>query len=246
MSIICTTYTPEAIVMAADSRVSVNMNYQSKNDSSKSITHIFPMSDNVQKVFLLKKVQVGISAVSGFADNTNKMISQYIDEFEKEAVRTGDSILDVAEKLSSRLQGGVTCHVAGYDGGEPFFYSVTGSECKRLNVKNTNIEYGITWSGEVSILQKLMMADPKLAVDFKTFSVTDTVEFTEFLINTVIGVQRFEMKPKTCGGAVDLLVLRRDGAFWHKHKVYDRRFMEIPQAQRSNMYITDQNGNTIN
>ena len=63
MSIICTTYVPDGIVLAADSRLSVNMNLINKDNSAKQITHIFPAPDNLQTVFLLN-ISVYIQIIS--------------------------------------------------------------------------------------------------------------------------------------------------------------------------------------
>ena len=251
MSIICTTYTPEAIVMAADSRVSVNMNFQNKEDAQKSFTQIFPMSDNTQKIFLLRKTQVGISAISGLSGALNQTIEQFVHNFERKVIKEGDSVFDVAEKLRMTMKNEnasekAVCHVAGYDGNEPFFYSVSSEKSKRINMQNAELEYGITWSGEIATLQKLFMTEPKLSIDIKALSVADTVEFTEFLMDTVIKLQKFEMKPKVCGGPVDVLLLTRDGAMWCKHKLFGREFIEMPKNKASGYYVTDAEGNTIN
>ena len=99
MSIICTTYVPDGIVLAADSRLSVNMNLINKDNSAKQITHIFPATDNMQKVFLLRKVQAGISVISAMPTIDNDTVSEFIRKFEEKTVKEGDSIFDIATKL---------------------------------------------------------------------------------------------------------------------------------------------------
>lgn len=248
MSIICTTYVPEGIVLAADSRLSLNMNFVNKEDNSKTLTHIFPMSDHAQKIVLLNKVQAGI-AVGGNTVLDNMTIPNYIRDFEMREVNDFDSVCDIADKLCAKTEKfgkAITIHVAGYNENEPFFYSISNGECKRLNIKGFDIQYGITWSGEVSTLQKLMMTEPKLALDFKVFPILDAVEFTEFLVNTAIKLQQFEMKPKTCGGPIDILVLTPDGAVWYQHKLFDRTFIPSPLSQRSGIKFGKNNSQTIN
>lgn len=249
MSIICTTYVPDGIVLAADSRLSVNMNLINKDNSAKQITHIFPATDNMQKVFLLRKVQAGISVISAMPTIDNDTVSEFIRKFEEKTVKEGDSIFDIATKLfdaTKQYTKLLTFHVAGYDGGEPFFYSVSSEGCKRLNVQNTAIQYGVTWSGEVATVQKLMMTEPKMVFDFKNFQLADAIDFTDFLMNTAISAQRFEMKPKTCGGPVDVLVLTKDGALWYRHKLFDNRYIEMPESQKSGCYISNKGGDTVN
>lgn len=250
MSIICTAYTSDSIIMAADSRATLNMSFQNKEDASKNFTHIFPFSDNVEKVFLLRKVQVGISVAGVMGRSGNKSMAQILREFEKKSLREGDSIFDVADKLynMTNKEGEAlpVCHVAGYDGDEPFCFSVSKEGSKRMNSKDAKLQQGITWSGEVAILQKLIMTDPKPTLDFRTISTKDAIEFTEFLIETAIKMQRFDMKPKPCGGPIDILILKPEGAMWYKHKLYDRTFIEMPKAQRLGVYIADSESNTIN
>ena len=246
MSIICTTYTPGGVVMGADSRVTVNMQLTNTQDPSQHMTHSFPVSDNANKVFLLNKVQVGISAVSvGIGDNVQG-VEQFIRDFEKNTVRSSDGIDAVAEKLQGCISNGSTYHIAGYEGTEQFFYSVSRNECKRLNMKAGALQYGVTCSGEAMAFQKIMGTEPKAALNFKAFSVLDAADFTEFIIRTTIDLQKFEMKPKTCGGAIDLLILTPEGAFWKSHKIYDSSFIPMPSSQRTSWNVTDKNGNPIN
>lgn len=246
MSIICTTYTPDGIVMGADSRVTVNMNLTNTQDKNQHMMHTFTMSDNAQKVFLLSKVQAGISAVSPAIGDDIQGLSTFIRNFEKNEINPTDGIDIIAEKLQRQITNAATFHLAGYEGSEQYFYSITKNECKRLNINGGTIQHGITCSGEAYAFQKIMGTDPKPALNFKAYSVHDAADLTEFIINTTVGLLRFEMKPKTCGGAVDLLVLTPDGAFWKKHKFMDSSFIPMPASQRSSVYITDKNGNTVN
>ena len=249
MSLICTTYIPEGIVLAADSRMTVNMNVINKESPDKSITHIFTASDNSQKVFLLKKVQVGLSIIGGIHAIDDKPIPEFISDFERYEISDKDSIHRIADKLSNiskRFPNMLTIHLAGYEAGEPVFYSIQGEKCSRLNKKGDNIQYGITWSGEAGLIQKMMMAEPKMIIDFKNFNINDCVDFSDFLISTVINSQRFELKPKTCGGPIDILILTRDGAQWYRHKRFDNHFIPIPSSQSCDSYMVDKNGNPIN
>ena len=85
-----------------------------------------------------------------------------------------------------------------------------------------------------------------MVFDFKNFQLADAIDFTDFLMNTAISAQRFEMKPKTCGGPVDVLVLTKDGALWYRHKLFDNRFIEMPESQKSGCYISNKGGDTVN
>ena len=40
------------------------------------------------------------------------------------------------------------------------------------------------------------------------------------------------MKPATCGGDIDILVLTKDDSFWFRHKVYKPEDKPIPMAEK--------------
>ena len=77
MSIICSIYVPEGIVMAADSRMTVTAVHG--GDKPKEL--VFSISDNAQKIVLLNKVKVGIASC-GNAVLDGKTISDYLRIFE--------------------------------------------------------------------------------------------------------------------------------------------------------------------
>lgn len=220
MSIMCTVYVPEGIVMAADSRMTGNIAVKTP-DGRMQQQGMFSISDNAQKIFLLSKVKVGISSC-GSAILENKTVSDYLRIFEIEEVTQEDTVTDVAKKLQAyayKYFPHVNFFVCGYDGDEPFVYDV-GKELKRINMDNGNIRYASTWSGEQYAITKLLNSQPASPINHNLMPLMDAVDFAEFLIDVTIKLQRFETKPKTCGGDIDVLVLTKDDAFWHKHKLF--------------------------
>lgn len=220
MSIMCTVYVPEGIVMAADSRMTGNIAVKTP-DGRMQQQGMFSISDNAQKIFLLSKVKVGISSC-GSAILENKTVSDYLRIFEIEEVTQEDTVTDVAKKLQAyayKYFPHVNFFVCGYDEDEPFVYDV-GKELKRINMDNGNIRYASTWSGEQYAITKLLNSQPASPINHNLMPLMDAVDFAEFLIDVTIKLQRFETKPKTCGGDIDVLVLTKDDAFWHKHKLF--------------------------
>ena len=220
MSIMCSVYVPEGIVLAADSRMTGNIMLKTPDGKTQQ-QGMFSISDNAQKVFLLGKVRVGVASC-GAAVLENKTISDYLRIFEIEEVSKKDSVTDVAKKLQAyayKFFPHVNFFVCGYDEDEPFVYDV-GKELKRINMDNGNIRYASTWSGEQLAVTKLLNSQPPTPINHNLMPLKDAVDFAEFLIDVTIKLQRFEMKPKTCGGDIDVLVLTKDDAFWHKHKLY--------------------------
>ncbi|MCR5809708.1 MAG: hypothetical protein K6G56_09170 [Clostridiales bacterium] len=219
MSIMCAVYVPEGIVIAADSRMTGNLMFKT-SDGKTQQQGMFSISDNAQKVFLLSKVKVGISSC-GMALIENKTISDYLRIFEIREVKKSDSVTDVAKKLQAyayKYFPNVHFFVCGYEEEEPFVYDVS-KELKRINMDNGNIRYASSWNGEQQAITKLLNSQPPTPINHNIMPLKDAIDFAEFLIDVTIKLQRFEMKPKTCGGDIDVLVLTKDDAFWHQHKI---------------------------
>jgi 20S proteasome alpha/beta subunit len=216
----CSVYVPEGIVLAADSRMTGNIMMKTPDGKTQQ-QGMFAISDNAQKVFLLNKVRVGIASC-GLAILENKTVSDYLRLFEIEEVRPKDNVTDVAKKLQAyayKYFPNVHFFVCGYEEEEPFVYDVS-KELRRINMDNGRIKYASSWSGEQVAITKLLNSQPPTPVNHDLMPLKDAVDFAEFLIDVTIKLQRFEMKPKTCGGAIDVLVLTKDSAFWHKHKLF--------------------------
>lgn len=220
MSIMCSVYVPEGIVLAADSRMTGNIMLKTPDGKTQQ-QGMFSISDNAQKVFLLGKVRVGVASC-GAAVLENKTISDYLRIFEIEEVTPRDTVTDVAKKLQAYAYKHfphVNFFVCGYDEDEPFVYDV-GKELKRINMDNGNIRYASSWSGEQLAITKLLNSQPPTPINHNLMPLKDAVDFADFLIDITVKLQRFETKPKTCGGDIDILVLTKDDAFWYRHKIF--------------------------
>ena len=220
MSIMCSVYVPEGIVLAADSRMTGNISIKTPDGKTQQ-QGMFSISDNAQKVFLLSKVRVGISSC-GTAVLDGKTVSDYLRIFEIDEVRAKDSVTDVAKKLQSyafKYFPSVHFFVCGYEAEEPFVYDVS-KEVKRMNMDNGKLRYASSWSGEQLAITKLLNSQPPTPINHVLMPLKDAIDFAEFLIDITIKLQRFEMKPKTCGGDIDILVLTKDDAHWYQHKIF--------------------------
>ena len=137
-------FVPDGIVMAADSRQTVGITaVKPVNGAQGTETRIlnrvdrpgqpgFPagtiisQSDSAQKIMLLSKVKVGISACGiGILDGKN--VSDYIRTFEINELTSADDVTSVAEKLHKyafKYFPQVNFFVCGYQNDEPFVYIV--------------------------------------------------------------------------------------------------------------------------
>lgn len=220
MSIISIVYVPEGIAMAADSRLTGRKTRTNEDGS----THVerFTLSDNAQKIVLLNKCPVGIASF-GAAIIKDKTFSDYIRLFEINDVCENDTPEAVAEKLHRHGEDfpETNFYVCGYYEDVPYVYLVNSRGVKRNNVSTEGaVQYNISWGGETEALVKLVNAKPVMDINKRMMPLCDGIDLAEFMVDLTIKYQRFSNVIKTCGGPIDVLVLTKDAAFWHKHKLY--------------------------
>jgi len=174
MSLVVTTYVPEGIVMASDSRQSITL--EGKTADGKDLPKMeIVNSDNVYKTHLLSKkdkdgkivFEVG---VQNFGQDLLGGIptASHLKRFTEEELTDEDNVDTVAEKLLKFFKNlfptaDTGFHVTGYkkDGkvSVPYiFYCHTKAEkTERKNIKpDGNLTYGATWSGQPDIINGLI------------------------------------------------------------------------------------------
>jgi hypothetical protein len=127
-----------------------------------------------------------------------------------------------------------TFHVAGYvdQNGTPT------QEIYLVDVRNQMVQLqaqpntqGFTFGGETDVINKLYqhvaIAGPNqtwqplpyydLPIQF--FTIQDAIDFSVYLIEITINTMRFQARPKTVGGPVDVLVIRPSESIWIKQKI---------------------------
>lgn len=243
MSIMCCVYTPDGIVLAADSRLTrtrtTNITSSKENDNTEKITienTTYTLSDNAQKVLLIKKNAIGISFCGqAFIDGVN--ISDFIRKFEIKHINEEDSTEVVANKLKEYFCNIDTIFfICGYDKDTPYVYKLYKDDMQRINIKNKNIDkaikmeqeesnqeeicFGATWSGQPYAITKLLNNKPPLNANYNIMPLKDAIDFAEFLIDLTIKHERFCDDIQTCGGPIDILLITKDEALWVKHKIY--------------------------
>ena len=50
------------------------------------------------------------------------------------------------------------------------------------------------------------------------FTLQDAIEFAEFVISATINSMKFQKRPKTVGGPIDILIIKPENAFWLQRK----------------------------
>lgn len=162
MSFIITLYTREGIVMASDSRLTLNTEQQTPNGQKLMIAA--GMSDSNYKTFLVKN-KIGISTF-GQADINGNPISGFIQSFISKHNDEEISVSDFANELNNHFRAfnpipDTGFHISGYevDGVElkPKVYKIAPLH-NQVNLVNPENEQGevqvAIWDGESDLLMR--------------------------------------------------------------------------------------------
>lgn len=231
MSLIIALYLGEGIVMASDSRTTYNTT-TTNPDGSIICDHGIHFSDSTYKTFLTKN-GVGISTC-GDASISNKPIAGFIEDFISEHQEDDiDIIKDAIIPYFKNLDSNINTHfiIGGYhiteDKYEQKLYRIytATNEIKPLD---TTIQ-GAIWDGEVDILSRILtqvyipsesgfIPMEPYNVPFSHFTIQDAIDFAKYAIQATIDTMKFQERVKTVGGAVDILIIKPDNAFWIARK----------------------------
>lgn len=235
MSFIISLYVREGIVMASDSRLTLNLS-QKKNE--ENIHHIaIGQSDSTYKTFLTPH-GYGISLFGG-ADINGVPIAGFVESFINEELgpekldidSVPQRLKDYFQNINPQLNTGF--HIAGFkqEKGKMvqrvWLVHIKDDVIKELNPKN---QLGASWAGEGDIMARLIQPVsahekgnqlkmlPNYQIPWSFFTLQDAIDFAVYAVRTTIDSIRFQTRPKTVGGPIDVLVIKADGAFWIKRK----------------------------
>ncbi len=235
MSFVITTYLREGIVMASDSRLNLSAIQQQEGQPQTRV--IVEQSDSNYKMFLGPD-NIGISTY-GATDGQGIPIADSIEAFIREKLsRASRSVDEIPSLLVKHFQKmsppvGTGFHVAGYKtlGNQRIqqVWQVNGhtGEYKLVNESN---KQGVTWGGEADILARLIQpvwvkdgeeafkALPSYPIPWQFLTLQDGIDFVVYALRTTIESLRFQARPKTVGGPIDVLVIKPDTAFWVQRK----------------------------
>ncbi len=104
-------------------------------------------------------------------------------------------------------------------------------------IERTNIDdsdsttvRGARWGGEIDTLIRLVQPVfvtgrqggfdqlPYHQVLWQYFTLQDAIDFAIYAVRSTIDSLRFQPRPKTVGGPIDVLVIKPDEAFWVQKK----------------------------
>jgi len=237
MSLVITLWVREGIVMAADSRLTLNQKRPSTAEGAMLSLSV-AQTDATNKLFQLGGTQIGISTV-GAADVAGTPIGGYMQEFENSVSGAQDlSVEQVAGRLLEYFHSlpgppSIVFYVAGYCRiQEQLLQQVWQVSVSENNVKQMNVvlQQGAAWNGESDAMTRLLnpvwaKADdgqyvqlPQFDIPWGYFTLQDAVDFAIYAIRTTIDSMRFQLRSKTVGGPIDVLVIEPSKAYWVQHK----------------------------
>ncbi|BAL80676.1 hypothetical protein [Caldisericum exile] len=239
MSLIVTVYVPSGIVMASDSRQTVSLQRQ---DIPNSTPIPIVSSDYVYKTFLLSKNNVGISTF-GETFLGGIPMDFYIQKFEEEIVQPHDTVEEITNKLlnffrTSFPNADTSFHIAGYvkegKSSVPYVYHINIKRNEKLRVNYSTelrkVVYGASWGGEGDILNEILnpvfiknpngnfFEVPKAPILWDAMPLQDAIDFAVYAIQTTIDTMRFQARPKTVGGPIDVLLITMEGSKFIRRK----------------------------
>lgn len=235
MSFIITLYVREGLVMASDSRLTLN----TTNKGDKEVINLaVGQSDSNYKTFLSQN-NIGISTY-GDASIGGVPIGGYIESFINDILEAKNLTVDNVPKELINYFGNMNpvpntqFHVAGYKdinkGKEQQVWQVNIAQKQHTQLNPSN-EQGASWGGEVDILarliqntavidqsEKIQKTLPNYKIPWEFFTLQDAVDFAIFAIRSTIDAIRFLNRPKTVGGPIDILVIKPNRGFWIQRK----------------------------
>lgn len=232
MSLVVALKVREGIVMATDSRLTLNSTTNQSN--LQVINTSVAQTDTTRKLFLTPG-NVGIGTY-GQADIGGVPLAGFIDSF----VATLSGNLTPAQVANAILS-----YFRNMQTPPNAFFQVTGydhtknpivSEVWTVDIANNSAiqvipnQQGMSWGGETEIASRLILnvaipgtnntwiplGVPNVLYDF--FTLQDAIDFVVYVIRTTIDTMRFQARPKTVGGPIDVLVIQPSGSQWISKK----------------------------
>lgn len=236
MSFIITLYVREGIVMASDSRLTLDATQQ--QEGQQIVRLAVGQSDSNYKTFLAPN-NIGISTY-GAAAIEGVPIGGYIESFISEQLSQGQHevddlpqmILDYFRSLPGPPD--TQFHIGGYktenSRREQHVWHIAVAR-EHVERKNPQGNQGASWGGVGDVLSRLVqpiglldengnLRDrlPHSPIQWGFFTLQDAIDYAVYAIQVTIDTLRFQPRPKTVGGPVDVLVIKPEEAFWVQKK----------------------------
>jgi hypothetical protein len=228
------------IVIASDSRRMTNATLIDDEGSEKGIPKKISIidSDSVSKIFV---TQNNIAVVPhNITETKDVLITEYVESFISEKVAEGKievdkvptELLNYFKQVGERPQ--TFFYVCGYkklDGKleqQVWHIDLRNGKIERCNPPNA---YGASYAGEADIIQQLTkpvaFVNKKGKIEGKpeqwpilweNVALQDAVDYAVFAIRVTAELMRFQVRTKSVGGPIDILVIKPNEAVWRQRK----------------------------
>jgi hypothetical protein len=237
MSFIITAITQEGIVMASDSRLTIN-NIRDVNGTQVTDVGV-SQSDTNYKTFLT----TGGSGISTFGTATvhGVPLSGYLDAFILEKTTPTTSVEDIPGLLIAQMQSLPEVPDAGFSyrwlyskGWEEGVLCVSRVFSKTGQIDNvvpSQQPKGVIWDGEPDIMVRILNPNlfirkpdgqfeplPNFGIPFDMFTLQDAIDFAVYAVRATSDTMHFQLRYKTVGGPIDVLIVKPDHSEWLHRK----------------------------
>ncbi|MDQ0228242.1 hypothetical protein [Metabacillus niabensis] len=218
MTFLAITYVPDGIAIAADSRLTRNLNY------ANGLSEKYIMTDNQDKIFILANGKYGI-CFHGTNHEGKISTTKLLSDFELECINDKDDIQEVADKLKKYLLNKypfreTEFYLVGYSEDEPFVFLVNRRLIERINVLDRNeVYFGSYWIGERILVSAIKGLIDQGIFDFELMTVLDAAEMSEFIVSTAVNFQKLQDVFAECGGPIDVLLITKEYTKFLKYKM---------------------------
>lgn len=222
--------------MASDSRLTLTTT-QVDQQKATTIQLSVGQSDANYKTFLAPN-QIGIStfgaaAVQGepVAGTIEAFIREQLTHPQREVDEVPGLLLDYFRQRQTSLD--TQFHIGGYktiDGQRHQQVWQVAVRSGSIQHINEGYLFGATWGGEGDVLARLVQPVsvrepdgklrelPSYTIPWQFFTLQDGIDFVVYAVRTTIDSIRFQPRPKSVGGPIDVLVIKPDDAFWVQRK----------------------------
>jgi len=218
MSLHITAYTPEGIIMASDSRVTLRHYRLAEGSEEPELVRV-SADDSANK--LLAVGAYAALSLSGYLNVDDEDLLSFAARFARHVSTQRRPIAEMAQALLESFRSypelpEACFHLAGYDPGEslPCVYRIRLQE-RRAEPLDTSLP-GFMYNGDTAVVDALLQDPESFDCDLQSLDglrhfALDALQRTSDTLPPVDGL-------RTVGGPLDLLEIRPDGLRWLRRK----------------------------
>ena len=210
MSILCTLYLRDGIILASESRATRSIEV----NGERIITG---RTDDLQKTFVIEDKKIGISFCAN-AKVKNMLMDDFFEIFIRDHLRDDDTIEIISELLCRFFKNkGTQVISAGYENGIPYVYKIEDGTKSLLNHSNNDIIYGMEVRGQRIKACEYFEKEIQPRTIFRELTIEEGIGLAKELIQYAINNE------EGCGGDINILVIKPDSVAWCEKADYSNK-----------------------